>query len=160
MTTGTNWLTDTEQTAWRAWLYSGFAAIAGIDYDLRARRHGLDFFGYHILVVAHEHAPHGAPIKVIAGTVMQSKQTTGQRVKKMTEQGLLTVTDGTVDKRTTLVHITDAGRDLLASAAPGHVADVRRRIIDLLTSDEIETLAQISKKILDANRHTALPADR
>ena len=48
------------------------------------------------------------------------------------------------DKRGQLASLTEDGRQVLASAAPGHVAEVRRRIFDHLTPDQVGQLAAIT----------------
>ena len=48
------------------------------------------------------------------------------------------------DKRGQLATLTDEGRRVLAEAAPGHVAEVRRRIFDHLTPEQVAQLAAIT----------------
>jgi len=47
-----------------------------------------------------------------------------------------------------VVCLLPAGRDAIEKAAPGHVADVRRNFIDLLTPAELDMLATLNERIL------------
>jgi hypothetical protein len=44
--------------------------------------------------------------------------------------------------------LTDAGMAALEGAAPGHVAEVRQRLFDQLTPEQVEQLGEISAAIL------------
>ncbi|MBT2483930.1 MULTISPECIES: MarR family winged helix-turn-helix transcriptional regulator [unclassified Microbacterium] len=52
------------------------------------------------------------------------------------------------DKRTLSATLTDAGRELLRSAAPVHVAQIRELVLDPLTDEERSQLAAILSKLL------------
>ena len=45
--------------------------------------------------------------------------------------------------------LTPAGRQAIESAAPGHVAAVRRHLIDLLTPAEIDALGALTHRVVD-----------
>ena len=51
-------------------------------------------------------------------------------------------------RRHTLVTLTEAGIEHLASAAPGHVAEVRRLVIDPLSDDQLAALRTLSRDLL------------
>lgn len=50
--------------------------------------------------------------------------------------------------RGSMVRITDAGRAAIESAAPEHVATVRRYFFDPLTPEETETLGRLFDRLL------------
>src|SRR6476659_917787 len=50
--------------------------------------------------------------------------------------------------RSTMVCLLPAGRAAIEKAAPGHVEDVRRNFIDLLTPAELDMLATLNERIL------------
>jgi DNA-binding MarR family transcriptional regulator len=52
------------------------------------------------------------------------------------------------DRRGQLASLTADGRQVLADAAPGHVAEVRRRIFDHLTPDQVGQLATITAALV------------
>jgi DNA-binding MarR family transcriptional regulator len=45
--------------------------------------------------------------------------------------------------------VTDAGRRAIEAAAPAHVENVRRYFFDLLSQDELETLAAVFDRVLE-----------
>ncbi|MEU8663104.1 hypothetical protein [Actinoplanes philippinensis] len=51
------------------------------------------------------------------------------------------------DQRGAVVTITSEGRQLMAVAAPQHVADVQEAVIDQLTPAELRTLTKITDKV-------------
>jgi DNA-binding MarR family transcriptional regulator len=53
------------------------------------------------------------------------------------------------DRRSTLARLTDAGFDVLAAAAPGHVATVRTHVFDRLSPEQVGQLREIGRTILD-----------
>jgi len=50
--------------------------------------------------------------------------------------------------KSTLV-LTDAGWATLVAAAPGHVAEVRRLVIDDLTPTQLRHLRDVGRRVLD-----------
>jgi len=50
--------------------------------------------------------------------------------------------------RCTRAILTDAGYDKVVTTAPGHVAEVRRLIIDDLKPSELETITRVGEKVL------------
>ena len=52
------------------------------------------------------------------------------------------------DKRGQLASLTAEGRQVLAEAAPGHVAEVRRRVFDHLTPEQVGQLAAITSSLV------------
>jgi len=51
------------------------------------------------------------------------------------------------DGRATLAVLTDAGWDKVVATAPGHVAEVRRRVFDPLTATQARQLHEIATRI-------------
>ncbi|SLB97352.1 MarR family transcriptional regulator [Mycobacteroides abscessus subsp. abscessus] len=51
------------------------------------------------------------------------------------------------DGRGVLARITEEGRRRLAEAAPTHVAGVRNNLVDLLTPQELDVLADVFEKV-------------
>jgi DNA-binding MarR family transcriptional regulator len=52
------------------------------------------------------------------------------------------------DRRGLVAVLTDEGFRALAEAAPGHVEEVRRLLIDRLTPEQVRALREISEAIL------------
>ena len=51
------------------------------------------------------------------------------------------------DGRGQVAHLTTDGQAALSDAAPGHVAEVRRRVFDLLTAEQVQQLGAIAGQI-------------
>ena len=66
----------------------------------------------------------------------------------MQKDGLISREPNPADARSTLVCLLPVGRAAIEKAAPGHVADVRRNFIDLLTPAELDLLATLNERIL------------
>jgi DNA-binding MarR family transcriptional regulator len=72
---------------------------------------------------------------------------------RLEERGWVRRTPCPSDKRGNIPELTDAGYAALVAAAPGHVEEVRRRVFDPLTRDEVQRLGRICDKVI-----AALPA--
>ncbi|WP_238412087.1 MarR family winged helix-turn-helix transcriptional regulator [Saccharothrix deserti] len=70
-------------------------------------------------------------------------------VARMEKAGWVRRTPSPTDKRSNLVQLTEAGRRKLVEAAPGHVAAVRRLVIDALRPEQLDALEQISEIVTD-----------
>ena len=72
----------------------------------------------------------------------------------MEQRGLVTREECTADARGALVVLTPAGLAAIEAAAPDHLASVRRHFIDLLSRQQIETLAELTDTVV---RHLTEP---
>lgn len=70
-------------------------------------------------------------------------------VSRLEKRGWVVRSPSPDDRRTNLARITDEGRDFIRGAAPGHVAEVRRRVFDQLTADEAVQLGDLLSKVLE-----------
>jgi DNA-binding MarR family transcriptional regulator len=68
----------------------------------------------------------------------------------MAARGLVTRERCPNDNRGSFVVVTRRGRAAIERAAPGHVDAVRRYVIDRLTPDQLDVLAEIATTVLDA----------
>ncbi len=70
-------------------------------------------------------------------------------VRRMERDGWVGRRQCSSDGRGQEAVLTDKGRSALELAAPGHVREVRRLLIDQLSASEQETLRAISQTLLD-----------
>lgn len=81
-------------------------------------------------------------------------------VTRLERRGVVERTPSADDRRATNVRLTDVGRRELVRATPGHIALVRRVVIDSLSREQLGQLAEISGAITRAldpeGRFTAL----
>jgi DNA-binding MarR family transcriptional regulator len=78
------------------------------------------------------------------------KSRLSHHVGRMTDRGLVKKEKCDSDRRGAFVVLTGQGRTAIESAAPGHVAVVRRLFIDKLTPAEIDAIATASERVLAA----------
>ncbi|RDI34761.1 DNA-binding MarR family transcriptional regulator [Lentzea flaviverrucosa] len=69
-------------------------------------------------------------------------------VSVLEERGWVERSACPTDKRGQVARLTDEGWNFLRSAAPGHVAEVRRLVFDHLTDDDVARLREITAKLL------------
>jgi DNA-binding MarR family transcriptional regulator len=80
----------------------------------------------------------------LAGHTSSSLSRLSNVVKRLEQRGLLRRAPDQDNARYTTAVLTDAGWDLVVAAAPGHVAAVRRYVIDGLTARQIEVLREVA----------------
>jgi hypothetical protein len=76
-----------------------------------------------------------------------SKSRLSHAVARLEERGWVTRLDCPTDRRGQIAQLTDEGFAMLAAAAPGHVEQVRRLLIDPLTPEQVRQLGEISAAI-------------
>ncbi|MFI7705147.1 MarR family winged helix-turn-helix transcriptional regulator [Nonomuraea sp. NPDC049480] len=141
------WLSPAEQHAWRSFirLHQKLSATLIRDLQAHAKLSGADFE----ILVALTDAPDGRQrFQDLAKTVEWEQSRLSHQIARMTKRGLVAREECPEDGRGAFVVITPAGRTTIESAAPHHVALVRRLVIDALGPDELATLARISDRIL------------
>jgi len=67
----------------------------------------------------------------------------------MEQRGLVIRADCDSDGRGAFVVLTPAGYSAIEQAAPGHVASVRRHLIDLLTAEQLAALTELGERVID-----------
>ena len=134
------WLDEDEMRAWHSFLAAGALIDRLVDAQLKEAV-GLSHPQYEILVRLAE-APEGElRMTELAGTLLTSKSGLTYQVTQLEKAGLVERRSCPSDVRGVLAVLTEAGRRLLERAAPGHVTLVRELLIDVLTPDQLATLA-------------------
>ena len=143
----TRWLTTDEQQAWRAFLTACQALFGAIDGQL-ARDSDIPHGYYEILVRLSEAPDRALRMTQLAEASASSKSRLSHAVARLEERGWIRRSDCPTDRRGQIAQLTDEGYAALAAAAPGHVAQVRRSRMDLLTPEQVGQLRQISTAIV------------
>ena len=73
---------------------------------------------------------------------------------RMERRGLVAREECSDDARGMMVRLTDAGRRAIEGAAPQHAETVHRYFFDLVSREELETLAAVFDRLLGNLRHT------
>ncbi len=133
--------------AWRGFARMQAQLLARLNREL-LRNSGISASDYAVLVCLSE-APQGRMRPFELGAELRwEKSRLSHHIARMERRGLIERRECDTDARGLVVVITDQGRGAIEDAAPSHVADVRRNIIDLLSPEQLDTLGDISEIVL------------
>jgi DNA-binding MarR family transcriptional regulator len=152
------WLSPREDRAWRAFQHAHHRLDVHLNRGLQ--HSGLSGADYQILAVLSEHDGERMPARDLGNALGWEKSRVSHQVRRMQQDGLICREPNPDDARSTMVCLLPAGRAAIEKAAAGHVEDVRRNFIDLLTPAELDMLATLNERVLHhlATNHDS-PAD-
>ncbi len=153
------WLDVDERQTWLALASSMIRLPAALDAQLQ-RDAGLSYFEYQVLAVLSEAPERTMRLSEIAALVDGSLPRLSQVVSRLEKRGWVRRTPDPADGRYTLGILTDEGWDKVVASAPGHVATVRRHVIDPLTKTQQRQLREIAQRILRTTDPDGRCADR
>jgi DNA-binding MarR family transcriptional regulator len=142
----TNWLSDDEQRAWRAYRRMVLLVDSAVAREL-ARDSGLSMPDYLVLSALSEAREHRRRLTELAFRMQWSPSRLSHHVTRMEQRGLVTRAECSEDLRAAYVVLTETGWDAIKAAAPDHVQSVRDHLIDLLDPHEIAALTSIGEKV-------------
>ncbi|WP_330254272.1 MarR family transcriptional regulator [Nocardia sp. NBC_00565] len=120
------------------------------------RDDGLSHLQYEILVRLGDAPEHELRMTELAAAMLDSKSKLTYQIDQLAKSGLVRRRTSSGDMRAIYAVLTDAGRDKLHDAAPGHVATVRELFIDVLTPAQLtaigDGLGEIARR-LQENSH-------
>ncbi|WP_230330171.1 MarR family winged helix-turn-helix transcriptional regulator [Nocardia aurantiaca] len=134
------WLTEAEQDAWLAFLTAASLLERRVGRQLE-RDSGLSHLQYEILVRLADASDGELRMTELAATLLNSKSKLTYQVDQLEKAGLVTRRTCRQDLRAVYARLTDAGRERLEQAAPGHVDTVREFFIDAFTPDQLAAVA-------------------
>lgn len=144
-----DWLDEREHRAWRGYLRANTLLSATLNRELQ-RHAELSNADYEVLVNLSEAADHRLRPFELGDAMQWEKSRLSHHLKRMEARGLVAREDCPSDARGAFVAVTDTGMAAITEAAPLHVADVRRYFIDVLTSEQLDALIEISDAVLAA----------
>jgi DNA-binding MarR family transcriptional regulator len=147
--TSTRWLTAEEQRAWRLFVQACESVFAGTDAQL-VRDSGIPHGYYEILVHLSEAPGRALRMTQLAKASTYSKSRLSHAVARLEARGWVLRRECPTDRRGQIAQLTDEGFAALAAAAPGHVDQVRKLLIDVLTPEQLSRLGEISAAIIAA----------
>jgi DNA-binding MarR family transcriptional regulator len=140
------WLDDTEAGAWR-----GLWAMSHVLFDRLGRalqqRSGLSLFEYDILVRLSAAPGQRLRMSELAAQTLSSRARLSYQIKGMIAASLVAREEAASDRRGAFAVLTARGRRKLEDAAPGHVSDVRRHLINALDRTQLQQLADIADAV-------------
>ncbi|MEY9934308.1 DNA-binding MarR family transcriptional regulator [Catenulispora sp. GP43] len=140
------WLDDAEMRAWLAYRRMRLLLSAEINRDL-AKEAGLSEADYDVLsnLTASDDRRR---LSELAARMQWSKSRLSHHITRMEQRGLVRREEVDGDARGSLVVLTPQGRRTIEQAAPGHVASVRRHLLDRLSAEQIRVLGEIGEEVL------------
>ena len=135
----TRWLSAEEQNTWRAYLDATRLLLQALDRQL-TRDAGISFTDFELLVVLSEAPQRQLRMRELADAVTTTRSGVTRAISRLVDTGWVRRVECEYDKRGTLAELTDAGAEKLAAASPGHVAEVRRNMFDLLSPRDVGIL--------------------
>jgi DNA-binding MarR family transcriptional regulator len=154
----TQWLDETEARAWRGYLRMRTMLDAELARELN-RDSGLSIADYEVLVHLSEFAGNRLRMNELGARMLWSKSRLSHQVGRMEQRGLVLRENCPSDARGSFVRLTPAGLDAIVAAAPAHVENVRRHLIDLLSREQVETLGDVTTVVVDHLTGCPTPAE-
>lgn len=144
-----NWLSDSEQCAWRSVVALLIRMPALLDAQLQ-KDAGLGHFDYLVLSSLSEAPDRTLRMSQLAARASSSLSRLSHVVSRLEAKGWVRREAEGSDGRSVNAVLTDAGWDKVVATAPGHVAAVRKLLVDTLSAEQFRTLGAISGQILAA----------
>jgi DNA-binding MarR family transcriptional regulator len=144
----TRWLSDEEQAAWLKLAGVMLRLSTALDSQLQ-RDSDLTHFEYLCLAMLSETEDRTMRMSRLAGVVNASLSRLSHVIKKLEDLGWVSRRPWEQSRRVTLVTLTDAGYDVLAEAAPGHVEKVRSLVFEGLDAEDVRNLEKLAGHIVE-----------
>ena len=140
------WLAAEEQQTWFAltgvltWLPDALAAQLQRDA-------GISHFEYQVMAMLSLSPQRTRRMSEVAALANGALPRLSRTVDRLDKRGWVIRRPDPDDGRATLAVLTEAGWEKVVDTAPGHVAEVRRLIIDPLTRAQVRQLHEIATRI-------------
>src|SRR3954447_16648429 len=143
----THWLDEDELTAWVR-LAAVLELLPGV-LDSQLRRDAeLTHFEYYVMAMLSEAPKRTLRMTALAQRTNATLPRLSHVVKRLEERGLVERFPCPEDARATNARLTDAGWDVVVTAAPGHVGTVRRHVLEPLSREQLGQLREIGDALL------------
>ena len=147
------WLDDEEMRIWR-----GFVEVSGrvkqlLDLALKLDS-DMTFDDYEVLVHLSEAAEQRLRMTDLSERLLHSQGRLTQRIDRLVGRGWVARQKCPDDGRVTHAVITKKGMAAAVAAAPGHLADVRALLIDLIEPAERATVVDVFERIAAGARES------
>ena len=140
------WLSAEEQQTWFELIGVMTWLPDAVDAQLQ-RDAGLSHFEYQVMAMLSMSPGRTRRMSEVAALANGSLTRLSRTVDRLDRRGWVTRRPDPEDGRVTLAVLTDAGWEKLVATAPGHVAEVRRLVLDPLTKTQVRQLHEIARRI-------------
>lgn len=146
MSTRAPQLSATELSAYFAFTEVGSLLRHAVEKQLREAGK-LSYVQFQLLARLRD-APDGRQrMTDLADDVVYSRSGLTYQAQVLEDRGLVTRTPSPEDERSTIVAITDKGREVLAKVFPGHIEVVSSLLFESLAADDVEVLARVMTQV-------------
>jgi DNA-binding MarR family transcriptional regulator len=141
------WLKEPEARAWRSLQFMQMQLEGELARQLAADS-GLSYPDYVVLVALTDRPDGRMRLFELAGVLGWEKSRLSHHIARMAGRGLVKKEKCDADRRGAFVVVTNRGRKEIETAAPGHVAAVRRLFVDRLTPSQLAAIADAAESVL------------
>ena len=142
------WLDEREQQAWRAFVLATQLLWEDLDRQLQ-RDAGLAHSHYGILVALSEAPDRTMRMNDLASLQRFSQSRLTHAISRLERDGYVERHQCESDRRGQFAVLTDAGMAAMRAIAPGHAAEVRRKVFDRLSAEQVDALADVCDTLLE-----------
>ncbi|MFE6971283.1 MarR family winged helix-turn-helix transcriptional regulator [Isoptericola sp. NPDC057653] len=143
------WLTEDQQQSWMHVAGMLMTLPAALDAQLRADSR-LNLFEYHVLVALADAPGRTLGMTDLAALANGSLSRLSHAVGRLERDGLVRRSACSDGRRRMEASLTDAGMTRLVAAAPGHVREVRRLVVDALDAGQLQALGAAARSVMAA----------
>jgi DNA-binding MarR family transcriptional regulator len=135
---GVRWLSDSEQTSWRAVLRGTRLLERALDDALNDS--GLQLSEYEIISMLSESASHRLRMSELAAIVVQSRSRLTHTAKRLEDRGWVVREQCSDDKRGVELVLTPRGLEAVREISKVHVQSVRDNLVDIMTPAQFQAI--------------------
>jgi DNA-binding MarR family transcriptional regulator len=148
------WLDAEEQRMWRSYHRMRRALDRGLERQL-ADESGISGADFDVLVPVSEAPQRQLRARELVRMLNWDRSRLSHHLRRMEQRNLIERLECPSDARGTIIALTPAGWELIQSAAPAHVATVRRLVFDVLSPADVAVFTELAERIADRVANTA-----
>lgn len=152
------WLSDEQQSVWRAFLRMSGGLTECIERDLQQGA-GMPHAYYLILAMLSEAPDRSLRMNQLAAVVRASQSRVSHAIARLEDAGWVRRIPAPGDRRGQIATLTDAGFERLLEVAPGHAETVRSIMFDPLSPEQLAQFGTICQTILAGMQAWKPPSD-
>ena len=143
--TAPRWLNPAEMKAWRSYIIASRRLLEALDNDLEG--HDLSIPDYEILAQLSDAPDRRLRMSELASITLLSRSRLSHRITVMEKAGWVKREACPTDKRGYFAVMTPKGWKAIVAAAPDHVASVRSRFLEHLSTEDQKVLSEIFLRV-------------
>ncbi|MBK5331743.1 MAG: winged helix-turn-helix transcriptional regulator [Ilumatobacteraceae bacterium] len=142
------WLNNRQAAVWQAYLHMNQHLYATLE-DQLTRDAGLSGADYKVLVPLSETPGGVLRARELCTEIGWDRSRLSHHVSRMEKRGLVVREDCADDARGLMLRLTSSGRKAIRGAAPNHAESVQQYFFDLVSDEELTTLASVFDRVLE-----------